>query len=139
MAYKLEKPCSVEKRDNFIAEYNQNCHQNRNYILEIYETENAIFALEPNEIILNGEIVINPQYEIQTKIQDLKDKSLKLQFQLKELDFKTIRAMREGGTMNDGTPYLDYYLAQINKLRVELTKIIEEQNNLEKELNDIIN
>lgn len=74
MAYKLEKPCSVEKRDNFIAEYNQNCHQNRNYILEIYETENAIFALEPNEIILNGEIVINPQYEIQTKIQDLKDR-----------------------------------------------------------------
>lgn len=139
MAYKLEKPCSVEQRDNFIAEYNQNCHQNRNYILEIYETENAIFALEPNEIILNGEIVINPQYEIQTKIQDLKDKSLELQFQLKELDFKTIRAMREGGTMNDGTPYLDYYLAQINKLRVELTKIIEEQNNLEKELNDIIN
>lgn len=139
MAYKLSKPCTNEERENFIAEYNQNCHQNRNYILEIYETDNTLFALEPNEIFLNGEVVINPKYDIQTRIQELNSKNYKIQSQLKELDFKTIRAMREGGTMKDGVSYIDYYLAQINKLRNELTKIIEEENKLNKELNDTHN
>ena len=60
MSYKLNKPCNDIQRADFIVEYNHN--QN----LRIEETEEAIYALEENEMM--GEEngipipVVNPAY-----------------------------------------------------------------------------
>ena len=59
MSYKLEKPYTDTQRADFIIEYN------RKNGLKIEETQNALFALEANEIIVDGEPVINPDYEQQ--------------------------------------------------------------------------
>ena len=57
MSYKLEKPYTDTQRADFIVEYN------RKNGLRIEETDKNLFALEPNEIIVDGEPVINPDYE----------------------------------------------------------------------------
>lgn len=57
MSYKLEKPYTDIQRADFIVLHN---HQNG---MKIEETEQALFALEPNEIIVNNIPVVNPQYE----------------------------------------------------------------------------
>lgn len=57
MSYKLEKPYTDEQRADFIVEYNHN------QSLLIEETDNALYALEPNEIMVDGEPTINPNYE----------------------------------------------------------------------------
>lgn len=56
MSYKLEKPCTTQERADFIVKYN---HQMG---LDIAETEDAIFALEHNEIMQDDKPVINPNY-----------------------------------------------------------------------------
>lgn len=62
MGYILQKPITDEERANFIVEHN---HNNS---LTIEETDEAIYALEPNEMLNeNGEIVINPNYEEEKK------------------------------------------------------------------------
>ena len=57
MSYKLEKPYTDTQRADFIVEYN------RKNGLRIEETGKNLFALEPNEIIVDGEPVINPDYK----------------------------------------------------------------------------
>ena len=57
MSYKLEKPYTDTQRADFIVEYN------RKNGLRIEETDKNLFALESNEIIVDGEPVINPDYE----------------------------------------------------------------------------
>lgn len=57
MSYKLEYPYTEEERANFIVEYNHNQG------LLIEETDEALYALEPNEIMVDGEPTINPNYE----------------------------------------------------------------------------
>jgi len=57
MSYCLEKPYTDTQRADFIVEYN------RKNGLRIEETDKNLFALEPNEIIVDGEPVINPDYE----------------------------------------------------------------------------
>lgn len=62
MGYFLVKPLSDEARSDFIVNHN---HNNG---LVIEETEEAIYALEPNEMLNeNGEIVVNPNYEEEQK------------------------------------------------------------------------
>lgn len=57
MAYRLDKPCSRKERADFISVYN---HAQG---LQIYETEDVIYALEPNEIVKDGEIIVDPDYD----------------------------------------------------------------------------
>ena len=62
MGYFLIKPLTDEARADFIVNHNHN-----NDLL-IEETDEAIYALEPNEMLNeNGEIVINPNYEEEQK------------------------------------------------------------------------
>lgn len=68
MSYKLEQPYTEEERANFIVEYNHNQG------LLIEETDKALYALEPNEIMFNGEPTINPNYEKEQA--DIKRKEL---------------------------------------------------------------
>jgi hypothetical protein len=58
MGYILQKPITDEERANFIVEHNHNNN------LTIEETDEVLYALEPNEMLNeNGEIVINPNHE----------------------------------------------------------------------------
>lgn len=57
MAYTLEKPYSDKEKADFIVEYNHKLG------LKIEETESKLFALEDNELLQNGQAVINPNYE----------------------------------------------------------------------------
>ena len=61
MSYKLEKPYTDEQYADFVVEYNHNQG------LNIEETEMAVYALEYNEIIIDGEPVIDPDYEEKQK------------------------------------------------------------------------
>lgn len=67
MSYKLEKPYTKTQRLDFIVEYNHNQG------LLIDETETALYALEPNEIMQGEEPVINPDYEAQ-KVQEERER-----------------------------------------------------------------
>lgn len=57
MAYQLLKPYTDEQYADFVVEHNHNNGRN------IEETETAVYALEANEIIVDGEPVIDPDYE----------------------------------------------------------------------------
>lgn len=55
MSYKIEKPLSIEERANFIMEYNHNQG------LLIEETDLAMYALEPWELLEGDEVVDNTE------------------------------------------------------------------------------
>ena len=57
MAYQLLKPYTDEQYADFVVEHNHNNGRT------IEETETALFALEANEIIVDGEVQIDPDYE----------------------------------------------------------------------------
>lgn len=57
MSYKLLKPYTDEQYADFVVEHNHSNGRN------IEETETALFALEANEILVDGEPVIDPDYE----------------------------------------------------------------------------
>lgn len=57
MSYKLEKPYSEKQRIDFIVIYNHS----RGLLIE--ETDVAMYALEANEIMVDGEPVVDPNYE----------------------------------------------------------------------------
>lgn len=57
MSYKLEKPYTDIEKADFIVFHNHNNGRN------IEETENALYALEVNEIMVDGQPQINPNYE----------------------------------------------------------------------------
>ena len=64
MAYKLEKPYTDFERADFIVEYNHK----RGMLIE--ETEDGtLYALEKNEILVNGVAEINPNYEEELSAQ----------------------------------------------------------------------
>lgn len=90
MSYKLEKPYTDRERADFICEYNHRKH------LQIEETENAIFALEADEIIENDEVIINPDYE--TELAQARE----IQFE-KDFFETTLGWIRRKVTMKDGS------------------------------------
>lgn len=55
MSDKLNKPYTKDEKLNFII--NHQC----NYKLE--ETDEALYALKLNEILVNGEVIVDPDYE----------------------------------------------------------------------------
>lgn len=59
MSYKLKKPCTGKQRADFIVKYNHKLG------LRIKETESALYALEPDEIMQDGVPVKNPDFEAQ--------------------------------------------------------------------------
>lgn len=61
MSYELLKPYTSEQKTNFIVQYNHNMG------LRIEETSKALYALEENEIMVNDEPIIDPEYEEKQK------------------------------------------------------------------------
>ena len=133
--YTLPQPYTERERLDFIVNYNHNKG------LKIVETKAIIYALEPSELFENGEVKINPLYELEQRLYQIEIKLLKIQEKLDELDLKTIRALREGGTNAEGIPYLELYQSQINELRQEYSDLISEKATLETNggTNDITN
>lgn len=70
MSYKLCKPVTEEQLACFIANYNNILG------LNIVETSMAYFALEKDEMIVDGKVVKNPEYEAQL-IQELEEEFAK--------------------------------------------------------------
>ena len=65
MSYKLEKPYTETERLDFIVEYNHN------QSLSIEETDIALFAHEPWEKIVDGEVIDNTEeYEAEKAKQE---------------------------------------------------------------------
>ena len=57
MSYILEKPYTDKEYADFVVLHNANNHR------RIEETDSAVYALEVNEIMQNGEPIVNPNYE----------------------------------------------------------------------------
>lgn len=55
MSFKLEQPCTIEERSDFIVE-----HEQRNG-RRIVDTDEAMYALEPWEVFINGEVIDNTE------------------------------------------------------------------------------
>ena len=64
MSYKLRKPYTEKQRMDFIVQYNHNQG------LEIAEGTEYLYALLPNEIMVDGEAVINPEYEAEQELKE---------------------------------------------------------------------
>ena len=64
MSYILEKPYSESEKIEFIVEYNHNKG------LRIEETEIALYALEVNEIMVDGVPQVDPEYEAKQEAKE---------------------------------------------------------------------
>ena len=64
MAYKLVKPYTDKQRMNFIVEYNHT----KGLIVE--EGTDALYALEPDEIMKDGKPFVDPEYETRIAQQE---------------------------------------------------------------------
>ena len=110
MSYKLDKPHTDKDFADFVCKYN---HRKG---LEIQETDKAVFALEKNEMIVNGTPIINPNYEY-----ELAEK--RRQMFEKEFFETSLGWIRRTVTMKDGSTkdFLSDMLMQI-KAGIELGK-----------------
>lgn len=64
MSYKLEKPYTESERLDFIVEYNHN------QTLQIEETDIALYALEVDEIMVDGVPQVDPEYEAKQEAKE---------------------------------------------------------------------
>lgn len=98
MSYKLEKPYTELQYADFVVEHNHNNGR------KIAETENALYALELNEIIgEDGVPLINPSYETEQAQRDAEYRIEEIKTALYELDLEAIRPLRAilAGTQTD--------------------------------------
>ena len=120
MSYKLDKPYSEIERANFIVQYNHNM------LLKIYETQTALYALEPHEKLVDDVVVDNSiEYnKEQERIEKERVAMLNLTgadveraiYKAKGMDFNDIIAFLEAQPLSqDGTPVVD-----IKALKIEL-------------------
>ena len=77
MSYQLQKPYTDKQRADFIVEYNHNRS------MAVFETENCLYALEANEIMVNGEPEIDVDYESK---QDEKERQNRIKELKKQLE-----------------------------------------------------
>lgn len=113
MAEILTKPIEQWQKDAFLIEYNHK--QNK----RVHETDIALYALEPWEL-LDGDTIIDNSKEYK-KEQAIKEKEAKRQEILKQLDsldIKSIRAIRAGET-----EYIALYEEEAKKLRKQLQEL----------------
>lgn len=96
MSYKLLKPYTQEEKNNFIVEYNHNQG------LKIEETSIALYALLPNEIMVNNEPTVDTDYEAK--------EAQKVQVELVEYNYEAKAKKAYGGILINDT-----YLFETNE------------------------
>lgn len=121
MSYKLEKPYTEKERMDFIVTYNHNQG------LLIKTTENAVYALEEDEIFEDGLPVKDPDYETKKRKKEIKMQIFELQNKLTELDGKRIRAVCENEVKDEqtGETWLEYYNKQVKEIRAKMSSLSE--------------
>ena len=87
MSYKLEKPYTEIERADFIVLHN---HQNNR---KIEETETALFALEDDEIMVDGQPQINPDYENERHQQQIIENQEEIEKKINYLQNLSIKYM----------------------------------------------
>lgn len=120
MGYKLEKPYTERQRCDFIVEHN---HNNS---LKIIEEANCIYALEEDEILQNGEIIKDPEYQEKKQKTLAKQEYEKIQEEINELDLKRIRAICENEIKDETTnqTWLEFYNGKIKSLRQKMQNLL---------------
>lgn len=96
MSYKLLKPYTQQEKNDFIVEHNHNKS------LKIEETSIALYALLPNEIMVNGEPTADPDYEAK--------EAQKVQIELVEYNYEAKAKKAYGGILINDT-----YLFETNE------------------------
>lgn len=91
----LNKPCTKKEREFFIVEEN---HRKNNLIIE---NEDCIFSLEKDEIVQNGKIVKDPEFEAKQEIERQKQLNM---LTMTALDFITV-LNQAGFTIQDRQQY----------------------------------
>lgn len=121
MSYKLEKPYTELQYADFVVEHNHNNGR------KIAETENAVYALELNEIIGEAGVpAINPNYETEQAQRDAEYRIEEIKTVLYELDLQAIRPLRAilAGTQTDeDLEKLKEIENQASELRVALATL----------------
>ena len=113
MSYKLKKPYTDMQRADFIVNYN---HKQG---LMIEETEEALYALLPNEIMQNNQPVINANYEAELALE--RETEFKKEFFETSLGWIRRKVNMKDGSKKD---FLSDLLLQI-KAGLELGQNIE--------------
>ena len=141
MSYKLKKPYTEEQYADFVVEHNHNNGR------KIEETITALFALERNEIMKDGEPIINPNYEDEiAKIEQERIKSLKMtkrvfalalqELRISYTKLKELIATNENAQLewdlcielDRSNPLLDTMAAQMNITSDQLDYIFRKAN-----------
>lgn len=131
MSEVLEMPFDAYNRGQFIEQY----QGIDGYRIEILKDEQGkevkIFALKPNEIIENGEAIINPNYEQEVQNMQRQAQIQQLTDEIAEIDLKRIRAICEPEVKDTetGETWLDYYNSQVITLREQIQELSEGENN----------
>lgn len=128
MSYKLEKPYTASQRADFIVEYNHNRG------LKIEETEDALFALEENEIIgENGVPIEDPDFEAKQAEIQREARIDEIKVELEEIDKQGQRSARAVAlcAINNITPDPEdvQKLAELENQAVELRAELQELEN----------
>lgn len=93
MSYKLQKPYTYKQEIDFIVE------NNHNKSLKIEKTDNAIYALEADEIMQNGKPVKNPDYE--KELAQAKQQTFEKEFFLTSLGYIRRKVSMASGDTKD--------------------------------------
>lgn len=117
-------------KNNSLYEYGDNLSRAWEYPSEAKELAGVdVITFEENRdkyTISNGSLVdiSNTETYLNSVAQKAKENRIaEIKTELNALDLKCIRALREGGTDDDGVPYLEKFQAEISKLRAELSSL----------------
>lgn len=101
---------------NSAWEYPQEAQELVGVTLEQYNTEPDKYEIIDGKLV---DISQTDKYKARILQEQNEERKEEIQKELDALDIKCIRAMREGGSDADGTPFIDKYQAQILTLREE--------------------
>ena len=76
-------------------------------------------------IVVDGELVLNPDWEEEQKRKAIEEEITSIKYQLKELDGKRIRAICENEIKDEttGETWVEYYNSQVIELRKQLNNL----------------
>ncbi len=134
MSFKLEKPYTTAQRADFIVEYNHNRG------LKIEETGNALYALEPDEIMdENGIPIKDPDFETKQAEYENQARIAEIKAELESIDRQSQRSARAVAlcAINNITPnpedvkQLKLHETRAELLREELQGLVEDKGGVE--------